>query len=162
MFIYFLSLAFYLCIYPVFKCNYLPLFNPISLSLDHCCSHTFPVLGCDLLAGEGHVLLAELHRDQCCLHFRCPLIERKEKWGREKGQKMKLILTMYVACLHSSNKILFHYGGAWRSVTQLCPTLCDPMDCSLLGSSVRGISQARTLEWVAISFYSGSSQHIIA
>ena len=35
---------------------------------------------------------------------------------------------------------------------QLCPTLCDPMDCSLPGFSVRGILQARTLEWVAISF----------
>ena len=38
-----------------------------------------------------------------------------------------------------------------RSVTQLCPTLCDPMDCSSPGSSVRGIFQARILEWVAIS-----------
>ena len=35
---------------------------------------------------------------------------------------------------------------------QLCPTLCDPMDCSPPGSSVHGILQARTLEWVAISF----------
>ena len=33
------------------------------------------------------------------------------------------------------------------------PTLCDPMDCSLLGFSVHGILQVRTLEWVAISFY---------
>ena len=33
---------------------------------------------------------------------------------------------------------------------QLCPTLCDPMDCSLPGSSVQGILQARTLGWVAI------------
>ena len=36
--------------------------------------------------------------------------------------------------------------------TQSCPTLCDPMDCSRPGSSVHGISQARILEWVAISF----------
>ena len=36
--------------------------------------------------------------------------------------------------------------------TQLHPTLCEPMDCSLPGSSVHGISQARILEWVAISF----------
>ena len=35
-------------------------------------------------------------------------------------------------------------------VTQLCPTLCDPMDCSLLSSSVHGILQARILEGVAI------------
>ena len=41
---------------------------------------------------------------------------------------------------------------------QLCPTLCDPMDYSLPGSSVHGILQARTLEWVAILFSRGSSQ----
>ena len=40
---------------------------------------------------------------------------------------------------------------------QLCLTLCDPMDCSPQGSSVHGISQARILEWVAISFSRGSS-----
>ena len=37
-------------------------------------------------------------------------------------------------------------------VAQLCPTLCDLMDCSLPGSSVHGIFQARILEWVVISF----------
>ena len=42
-------------------------------------------------------------------------------------------------------------------VAQPCPTLCDPMDCSPLGSSVHEISQARILEWVATSFSSGSS-----
>ena len=42
-------------------------------------------------------------------------------------------------------------------VTQLCPTLCDHVDCSPLGSSVHGILQARILEWFAISFSRGSS-----
>ena len=37
-------------------------------------------------------------------------------------------------------------------VAQSCPTLCDPMDCSLPGSSIHGILQARVLEWVAIAF----------
>src|SRR5574340_612717 len=37
-------------------------------------------------------------------------------------------------------------------VAQLCPTLCDPMDCSLPGSSIHGIFQARVLEWGAIAF----------
>ena len=41
-------------------------------------------------------------------------------------------------------------------VAQLCPTLWDPVDCSLPGSSIHGISQARILEWVAISFSGGS------
>ena len=37
-------------------------------------------------------------------------------------------------------------------VAQLCPTLCDPMDCSPPGSSIHGIFQARVLEWGAITF----------
>ena len=48
----------------------------------------------------------------------------------------------------------------WKSeseVAQSCPTLCDPMGCSLPGSSVHGIFQATVLEWVAISFSRGSS-----
>ena len=43
-------------------------------------------------------------------------------------------------------------------VAQSCQTLGNPMDCSLPGSSLHGILQARVLEWVAISFSRGSSQ----
>ena len=43
-------------------------------------------------------------------------------------------------------------------VAQLCLTLCDPVDCSLPGSSDHGILQARIPRWVAISFSRGSSQ----
>ena len=43
-------------------------------------------------------------------------------------------------------------------VTQLCPTLWDPVDYGLPGSSIHGILQARILEWVAISFSRESSQ----
>ena len=43
-------------------------------------------------------------------------------------------------------------------VTQSCPTLCDPVDCSLPGSSVNGILQARILKWVAVPFSRRSSQ----
>ena len=46
----------------------------------------------------------------------------------------------------------------WVKVAQLCPTLCSPKDCSLPGSSVRGILQAGILEWVAFPFSRGSSQ----
>ena len=48
-----------------------------------------------------------------------------------------------------------HYQRS--EVAQSCLTLCDPMDCSLQGSSVHGTFQARVLEWVAISFSRGSS-----
>ena len=44
------------------------------------------------------------------------------------------------------------------SVTQSRPTLCDPMNCSLPGSSVHGILQEKILEWVAMPFSGGSSQ----
>ena len=43
-------------------------------------------------------------------------------------------------------------------VTQLYPTLYDPMGCSSPGSSIHGTSQTRILEWIAISFSRGSSQ----
>ena len=43
-------------------------------------------------------------------------------------------------------------------VTQSCLTLCDLMDCRPTGSFVRGVLQARMLEWVAIPFSRGSSQ----
>ena len=50
-------------------------------------------------------------------------------------------------------------GAWWASAAakspQSCPTLRDPMDCSLSGSSVHGIFQARVLEWIAISFSKG-------
>ena len=46
----------------------------------------------------------------------------------------------------------------WSESTQLCPTLGNPRNCSPPGSSVNGISQARILEWIAISFSRGFSQ----
>ena len=45
-----------------------------------------------------------------------------------------------------------------RAVARSCPTLCNSVECSPLGSSVHGISQARILERVAISSFRGSSQ----
>ena len=50
------------------------------------------------------------------------------------------------------------WAPKWSEVAQSCPTLCNPVDCSLPGSSVHGILQTRILERVAISFSRGSSQ----
>jgi len=47
-------------------------------------------------------------------------------------------------------------------VAQSCPTLSDPMDCSLTGSSVHGICQARVLEWGAIAFSDGEAYSFIS
>ena len=46
-------------------------------------------------------------------------------------------------------------------VTQSCPTLSDPMDCSLPGSSIHGIFQARVLEWGAIAFSARPVTYVI-
>ena len=63
---------------------------------------------------------------------------------------------MQLLCLKSSVVVIkaavVNAAAAAKSL-QSCPTLCDPMDCSPPGFSVHGILQARTLEWVAISFY---------
>ena len=45
-----------------------------------------------------------------------------------------------------------HESESESEVAQLCLTLSDPMDCSLRGSSIHGIFQARVLEWVAVAF----------
>ena len=56
-----------------------------------------------------------------------------------------------ILCLLQNWKKINIYAAAAKSL-QSCPTLCDPIDGSPLGSSVPGILQARILEWVAISF----------
>ena len=61
------------------------------------------------------------------------------------GKVMSLLVSMLSA------------AAAAKSL-QSCLTLCDPIDSSLPGSPVPGILQARTLEWVAYSFFRGSSQ----
>ena len=78
-----------------------------------------------------------------------------------------------VSCVSCTGRWILHHRTTWgagfctsineqcenqKQVTQSRPTLCDPMDCSLPGSSVHGILQARILEWVAFPFSRGSSQ----
>ena len=63
-----------------------------------------------------------------------------------------LWLLPMLSCLKTTQKL---YLAVWKSeseVAQSCLTLCDPMDCSLPGSSIHTIFQARILGWVAISF----------
>ena len=64
-------------------------------------------------------------------------------------------LTGYIRCDWAGTHAKFSVEGVCL-VTQSCPTLCDPMDYSPLGSSVYGIFQPRILEWVAISFSRGN------
>ena len=59
---------------------------------------------------------------------------------------------------YTASQLVFYFPLLRAKLLQLCSTLCNPMDCSLPGSSVPGILQARILEWVAISFSKGSSR----
>ena len=90
----------------------------------------------------------------------CPL---KRAQTDSLGQTLFQILAQPPSTLgRSQNPAAQNYSSlVWkkgaRVCAQSCQTLCDPMDCSPPGSSVHWISQARILEWVAISFSRGSS-----
>ena len=86
---------------------------------------------------------------------------RRDWCGRECGynemgskKKVRLIATSSLTV----SWVLILGEGVGKWVTQSCLTLCDTMDCSSPGSSVRGILQARILEWVAIPSSRGASQ----
>ena len=68
---------------------------------------------------------------------------------KEESEKVALKLSIQKTKIMASGPI----AAAAKSL-QSCPTLCDPIDGSPPGSPVPGILQARTLEWVAISFSS--------
>ena len=67
----------------------------------------------------------------------------------QKSNDLKILEELISSWVLTTYKIS---KGLISEVAQSCPTLHDPMDCSLPGSSVHGILQARVLEWVAISF----------
>ena len=60
-------------------------------------------------------------------------------------------LRKYLPSVGATRKTFLKHAAAVKSL-QLCPSLCDPTDSSPPGSLIPGILQARTLEWVAISF----------
>ena len=63
-----------------------------------------------------------------------------------------LLDTSWVCMFKEWNNLSYQSLAAAAKSLQLCPTLCDPIDGSPPGSPIPGIPQARTLEWVAISF----------
>ena len=77
--------------------------------------------------------------------------------GRSQGAESQMPQTLLTIGIWV--KVDFHLTWMCVRAKSLlsCLTLCNPMDCSLPGSSVRGILQARTLEWVAVTFSKGSS-----
>ena len=88
-------------------------------------------------------------RSQQCLEGRCIVLRQLQKFpfgGWRVGGTGRSKDTYFETVSYSN-----------VSAAQLCPTLCDPMVCSPLGSSVHGILQARILEWVAVPSSRGSS-----
>ena len=80
----------------------------------------------------------------------------RKNYGKYSSGLSDMFNTEFEICqLHFLSALIQH--GVVVLVAK-CLTLCNPMDCSLPCSSVHGIIQARTLEWVADSFSRGSSQ----
>ena len=75
--------------------------------------------------------------------------------------KVNIVEALPCAEYHEFSWEHIYSSAAAAKSLQSCPTLCDPMDCSLPGFSVSGILQARTLEWVAISSSICSSKPIL-
>ena len=100
----------------------------------------------------------------CCWLYKCP----KKQWRIEqihfrichftKIHFKNYFWTLKERCwIYKSKENIYkllelNFVESESEVPQSCPTLCDPMDCSLQGSSIPGIFQARVLEWVVISF----------
>ena len=68
-----------------------------------------------------------------------------------RSSMLRMLTLIRALFIFFSNDIIMYLSlFLFYLVTKLCPTLCNPMDCSLPGSSAHGILQARMLEWVAI------------
>ena len=97
-----------------------------------------------VLVASGHVG-SSWARDQICV----PCTGRRilYHWTTREVQDMDVLKGVSCVTAH-----LIDYAAAAAKSLQSCLTLCDPMDCSPPGSPVPGILQARTLEWLAVSF----------
>ena len=76
----------------------------------------------------------------------------REKKSQRDHSNVKNRQMLVFKMENSGHKLRSKAAASATKSLQSCPTLCDPTDCSLPGFSVHGILQARTLEWVAISF----------
>ena len=92
-----------------------------------------------------------LFKKKLFLHWKCSL----DHWNTREVPSGSFFLKFLDLTLQKDE-----YGSdtAVCIVAQLCPTLCDSMDCSLPGSSVHGVLQARILEWVAMPAFRGPSR----
>ena len=111
---------------------------------------------------------SKITTDVDCSHEikRCFLLGRKAMTNLDsilKTRDITLLAKVHIVKTMIFPGVMYRYDNwtvkkAGSEVAQSYPNLCDPTDCSLPGSSVHGIFQARILEWVAISFSRRSSQ----
>ena len=105
-------------------------------------------------------------------HFLLQCMKVKIKVKVKPLSRVRLLVIPWTAAYQASPSMGFsrqeHWSGlpfpspmheSKSEVTQSCPTLSNPMDCSLPGSSVHGIFQARVLEWDAIAFSKKASSY---
>ena len=87
-----------------------------------------------------------------------PVWHRSEKNQNPRRRRSWIVFSLNSLILREQGNALFwKWKESESEVAHSCPTLCDPMNRSLPGSSIHGIFQARKLEWGAISFSRGSS-----
>ena len=106
---------------------------------------------------KGDIQMADKHMKRCS---NCSLLYKfksKLQWGitshgSEWPSSKRLQVINAGEGVEKSEPTCTVAAAAAAKSLQSCPTLCDPMDCSLPGSRVHGILQARVLEWVAIVF----------
>ena len=89
---------------------------------------------------------------QDCPGFLVIYIKHREIYGMALLAGSAPLCLPWAHCKMSAGELDSTVGLCVQAkLLQSCPTLCNPMDCGLPGSSVRGILQARILEWVAVS-----------
>ena len=76
----------------------------------------------------------------------------REFWNNVMKSETELTVSPGCRIIISKSLLTLPLFTAAAAAAKSCPTLCDPMDCSLPGSSIQGIFQARVLEWGAIAF----------
>ena len=96
-----------------------------------------------------------IHTPLCQVGSVIPISEMREKRASESRNFRKKF-----GSLAKNKSSVRAFWNTKVKVVQLCLALCDPMDCSLPGSSVHDISQTRILEWVTLSFSRGK-RHLI-
>ena len=108
-----------------------------------------PVLCCSFASSHMDSLFTIQTQRQCTQEGE-PGSE-PESWKLSPSPNACYLSILFFFLIFFKDRAMFYFIS-FVIVAQSCPTLRDPMDCSLQGSSAHGIFQARVLEWVAISF----------